>query len=78
MDPFGTRTRNGLCTGHDVRGPHRDSPGNGTELKLLELHGLHIGGGGNGPPLNANGPGPIKLPCNDPPAVGGCGPGPGP
>lgn len=41
MDPFGTRIRNGLCTGHDVRGPHRDGPGNGTELKLLVLlHGL--------------------------------------
>lgn len=72
MDPFGTRTRKGLCTGHDVRGPHRESPGNGTELKLL-LQGLHIGGGGIGTPLNANGPGPIILP-----GIGHGGPGPGP
>lgn len=57
IDPFGTRTRNGLCTGHDVRGPHRDIPGNGTELKLLLLQGLHIGGSGIGTPLNCIGPG---------------------
>lgn len=58
IDPFGTRTRNGLCTGHDVRGPHLDRDGNGTELKVFELHGLHNGGGildtggGGGGPLN--------------------------
>lgn len=47
--PFGIRTRNGLCTGHVDLGPHLDGPGTGTELKLFELHGLHIGGGHDGP-----------------------------
>lgn len=51
--PFGILALKGLCTGHDVRGPHRDEgPGNGTELKLFccwLLQGLHNGGGGNWP-----------------------------
>lgn len=49
--PFGILALKGLCTGHDVRGPHREGPGNGTELKLFGwlLQGLHNGGGGNGP-----------------------------
>lgn len=51
-DPFGTRTRNGLCTGHDDLGPHRVIPGNGTELKILLLHGLHMSGCGMATPLN--------------------------
>lgn len=86
MDPFGTRTRNGLCTGHDVRGPQREtlfeSPCNGTELKLLLLQGLHMGGGGIGIPLYVNGPGggPITLAGIEhdigPPPPGGPGPGP--
>lgn len=52
MVPFGILALKGLCTGHDVRGPHRDGPLMGTELKLFGcwlLHGLHNGGGGNGP-----------------------------
>lgn len=50
--PFGILALKGLCTGHDVRGPHREDPGNGTELKLFgcPLHGLQsVGGGGRGP-----------------------------
>lgn len=50
--PFGILALKGLCTGHDVRGPHREGPGNGTELKLFccwLLQGLHNGGGGNWP-----------------------------
>lgn len=49
--PFGILALKGLCTGQDVRGPHREGPGNGTELKLFGwlLQGLHNGGGGNGP-----------------------------
>lgn len=52
MLPFGILALKGLCTGQEVRGPHRDDgPGNGTELKLFGwlLQGLHNGGGGNGP-----------------------------
>ena len=49
--PFGILALKGLCTGHEVLGPHLEGPGNGTELKLFGcwLHGLHKGGGGNGP-----------------------------
>ena len=50
--PFGILALNGLCTGQDERGPHREEgPGNGTELKLFGwlLQGLHNGGGGKGP-----------------------------
>lgn len=50
--PFGILALKGLCTGHDVRGPHREVPGNGTELKLFccwLLQGLPNGGGGNWP-----------------------------
>lgn len=50
--PFGILALKGLCTGHDVRGPQREGPGNGTELKLFccwLLQGLHNGGGGNWP-----------------------------
>lgn len=48
--PFGILALKGLCTGHDVRGPHREVPGNGTELKLFGwlLQGLH-NDGGSGP-----------------------------
>ncbi len=67
---MGALTRKGLCTGHDDLGPHLDGPGNGTELKLLELHGLHNGGGSGGGPLNDIGPEPIPS--------DGPGPGPGP
>lgn len=50
MVPFGILALKGLCTGHDVRGPHRDEgPGNGTELKLFCCWLLHNGGGGNWP-----------------------------
>lgn len=77
IDPFGTRTRKGLCTGQDERGPHLDEgPGSGTELKLLELQGLHIGGGnGGGGPCMDNEPGPISPPGPGP-DTGGPGPGP--
>lgn len=80
-DPFGMRTLKGLCTGQVDRGPHRDGPGIGTELKLLEfvLQGLQRGGGGTGGPWNAEwapwvaGPPP---PTPMPPMIGGPGPGP--
>lgn len=52
MLPLGILALKGLCTGQEVRGPHRDDgPGNGTELKLFGwlLQGLHNGGGGNEP-----------------------------
>lgn len=50
MEPLGTRTRNGLWTGHDVRGPQRDEEGPCIDmlLMLFELHGLKLGGGGTG------------------------------
>lgn len=80
--PFGILALKGLCTGHDVRGPHREDPGNGTELKLFgcPLHGLQcVGGGGRGPWSDV-----IDGPCA---SIGRCGcidipggicPGPGP
>lgn len=73
MFPFGIL--NGLCTGHEVRGPHLEGPGNGTgvlQLKLLELHGLQRGGGSCGPCNEV-----IDGPCVN---IGGPGnpPGPGP
>lgn len=52
MLPLGILALKGLCTGHEVLGPHREEgPGNGTELKLFDwlLQGLHNGGGGNEP-----------------------------
>lgn len=80
--PFGILARKGLCTGHEVLGPHRDDgPGNGTELKLFGcwLHGLHNGGNGpcsdviDGPPCDSIGMwfGNIAMGC-------WLGPGPGP
>lgn len=67
--PLGNRARNGLWTGQDVRGPHRDGPGNGTELKLLEFvavgHGLQVSGGSGGGPWNdddAEGPRLVNIP----------------
>lgn len=74
--PLGTLTRNGLCTGHDVRGPQREGPGNGTELKLFVLlHGLHNGGGGCicGGVCNERSDGP----CANIPPPPTCGPGHG-
>lgn len=81
MVPFGILALKGLCTGHEVLGPHREDPGNGTELKLFGfcwLHGLHNGGGGNGPCSDV-----IEGPCASIDIWGGgipieCWPGPGP
>jgi hypothetical protein len=71
MVPFGILALKGLCTGQDVRGPHLDGPGNGTELKLFVLlHGLHSGGGSEGPCNDV-----IDGPCANI-AIGGIGPGP--
>lgn len=71
MDPpFGNRARKGLWTGQDVRGPHLDGPGNGTELKLLAFvavgHGLHCGSGGPWNEEDWEGPKPL-YPIMPPP-----------
>lgn len=73
MEPFGTRILKGLCTGQDVRGPQRDGPGNGTELKLFVLlHGLQSGGGGSGGPCRDS----CEGPCTSVPMPGPAPPGP--
>jgi len=44
MEPLGTRTRNGLCTGQEVRGPQRDEAACCKDS--AELQGLNSAGGG--------------------------------
>lgn len=46
MEPFGTRTRNGLWTGQEVRGPHLVTAACCSDS--AELHGLKSAGGGGG------------------------------
>lgn len=44
MEPLGTRTRKGLCTGQEVRGPQRVAAACCSDS--AELHGLKSAGGG--------------------------------
>lgn len=68
MEPFGALILKGLCTGQEVLGPHRvEGPGNGTELKLFVLHGLHNDGNGSGGPC-------IEPKLTDPKSWPGTGP----